>query len=73
MSDRSGNTAAPLVIGAITNRLLTINTRARDVQRYLRPPLELIRSGHHLRLDQAPRGYEIFKLTDGCTKVVLHR
>ena len=73
MGDRSGNTAAPLVIGAITNRSLTINTGARDVQRYMPPPLDRIRSGHHLRLDQAPRGYEILKLTDGCIKAVLHR
>ncbi|KZS57832.1 glutathione-dependent formaldehyde dehydrogenase [Mycobacterium kansasii] len=69
-------------IGAVMNRSLTIKTGQCHVQRYLRPLLDRIRSGeidptmiisHHLRLDQAPHGYEIFKhKQDGCTKVVLN-
>jgi len=69
-------------IGAIMNRSLTIKTGQCHVQRYMRPLLERIRRGdidptviitHHLGLDEAPHGYEIFKhKQDGCTKVVLH-
>ncbi|KZS82059.1 glutathione-dependent formaldehyde dehydrogenase [Mycobacterium kansasii] len=69
-------------IGAVMNRSLTIKTGQCHVQRYMRPLLDRIRSGeidptmiisHHLRLDQAPHGYEIFKhKQDGCTKVVLN-
>jgi threonine dehydrogenase-like Zn-dependent dehydrogenase len=69
-------------IGAIMNRSLTIKTGQCHVQRYMRPLLERIRGGdidptmiisHHLPLDQAPHGYEIFKhKQDSCTKVVLN-
>jgi threonine dehydrogenase-like Zn-dependent dehydrogenase len=69
-------------IGAIMNRSLTIKTGQCHVQRYMRPLLERIRRKeidptmiitHHLGLDEAPHGYEIFKhKQDGCTKVVLH-
>jgi threonine dehydrogenase-like Zn-dependent dehydrogenase len=51
------------------------------VQRYLRPLLDRIRAGeidpsfvisHTLPLDEAPRGYDLFKnKQDECTKVVL--
>ncbi|CAM2874757.1 glutathione-dependent formaldehyde dehydrogenase [Mycobacterium intermedium] len=68
-------------IGAVMNRSLTIKTGQCHVHRYMRPLLELIRTGeidptviisHHLELDQAPHGYEIFKhKQDNCTKVVL--
>lgn len=68
-------------IGAVMNRSLTIKTGQCHVHRYMRPLLELIRKGeidptmiisHHLELDQAPHGYEIFKhKQDNCTKVVL--
>ena len=69
-------------IGAIMNRSLTIKTGQCHVQRYMRPLLDRIRRGdidptvvisHHLPLDQAPHGYEIFKhKQDGCTKVVMN-
>lgn len=68
-------------IGAVMNRSLTIKTGQCHVHRYMRPLLELIRNGeidptmiisHHLELDQAPHGYEIFKhKQDNCTKVIL--
>ncbi|GAB3037011.1 zinc-dependent alcohol dehydrogenase [Mycobacterium bourgelatii] len=68
-------------IGAVMNRSLTIKTGQCHVHRYMRPLLELIRKGeidptmiisHHLELDQAPHGYEIFKhKQDNCTKVIL--
>lgn len=68
--------------GAVMNRSLTIKTGQCHVHRYMRPLLDRIRNGeidptiivsHHLRLDQAPRGYEIFKhKQDGCTKVILN-
>jgi threonine dehydrogenase-like Zn-dependent dehydrogenase len=51
------------------------------VQRYLRPLLDRIRNreidpsfviSHRLPLDQAPRGFELFRnKEDDCTKVVL--
>ena len=72
----------PGLDGAFMNRSLTIKTGQCHVHRYMRPLLDRIRNGeidptiivsHHLRLDQAPRGYEIFKhKQDGCTKVILN-
>jgi threonine dehydrogenase-like Zn-dependent dehydrogenase len=69
-------------IGSLMNRSLTLKTGQCHVQRYMRPLLEHIRNGdidptyiisHHMRLGQAPRGYEIFKhKMDNCTKVVLN-
>ena len=69
-------------IGAVMNRSLTIKTGQCHVQRYMRPLLERIRKGeidppfvvtHHMKLQDAPRGYEIFKhKQDNCTKVVLN-
>jgi len=69
-------------IGAVLNRSLTIKTGQCHVHRYMRPLLERIRNGeidptaiisHHLPLNQAPKGYEIFKhKQDNCTKVVLN-
>ncbi len=68
-------------IGSLMNRGLTIKTGQAHVQRYLRPLLQRIENGeidpsfiisHHLPLDEAPRGYEMFKHKhDNCTKVVL--
>jgi threonine dehydrogenase-like Zn-dependent dehydrogenase len=68
-------------MGAVMNRSLTIRSGQCHVQRYLRPLMERIRRGeidptfvisHHLPLDQAPRGYEMFKhKQDNCTKVVM--
>jgi threonine dehydrogenase-like Zn-dependent dehydrogenase len=68
-------------IGAVMNRSLTIKSGQCHVQRYMRPLLDRIRNGdidptfiitHHLSLDEAPHGYEIFKhKQDNCTKVIL--
>jgi threonine dehydrogenase-like Zn-dependent dehydrogenase len=66
---------------AVMNRALTIRSGQTHVQRYLRPLLERIQRGeldatfiitHHMSLDQAPLGYQIFRAKrDGCVKVVL--
>jgi threonine dehydrogenase-like Zn-dependent dehydrogenase len=68
-------------IGSLMNRSLTIKTGQAHVHRYLRPLLGRIQNGdidpsfvvsHHLPLEQAPQGYEMFKhKQDNCTKVVL--
>jgi threonine dehydrogenase-like Zn-dependent dehydrogenase len=68
-------------IGALMNRGLTIRTGQCHVQRYMRPLLERILNGdidptfiitHTLPLDDAPRGYELFKhKQDDCLKVIL--
>jgi threonine dehydrogenase-like Zn-dependent dehydrogenase len=68
-------------IGSLMNRSLTIRTGQCHVHRYLKPLLERIRNGeidpsfvisHTLPLDEAPRGYEMFRnKEDDCTKVVL--
>lgn len=68
-------------IGALMNRSLTVKVGQCHVQRYMRPLLDRISNGdidptflisHRLQLDEAPRGYEIFKhKQDNCTKVVL--
>jgi threonine dehydrogenase-like Zn-dependent dehydrogenase len=69
-------------MGSFMNRSLTMKTGQCHVQRYMEPLLRRIRDGeidpsfvitHHLRLEDAPRGYEMFKnKEDGCNKVVLH-
>jgi threonine dehydrogenase-like Zn-dependent dehydrogenase len=69
-------------MGAVMNRSLTIRAGQCHVQRYLKPLLDLIVSGaidpsfvitHHLSLEEAPRGYEMFlDKEDNCEKVVLH-
>ena len=68
-------------IGALMNRGLSIKSGQCHVQRYMRPLLERIERGeidpsfvitHRLPLDEAPRGYEIFKnKQEDCEKVVL--
>lgn len=68
-------------MGALMNRGISIRTGQCHVQRYLRPLLERIQNGeidpsfivtHRLPLDEARRGYELFKQKqDGCLKVVL--
>jgi threonine dehydrogenase-like Zn-dependent dehydrogenase len=68
-------------IGSVMNRSLTIKSGQAHVHRYLRPLLQRIENGeidpsfvvsHHLPLDDAPKGYELFKhKQDNCTKVVL--
>jgi threonine dehydrogenase-like Zn-dependent dehydrogenase len=67
--------------GSIMNRSLTIKTGQTHVQRYMRPLLERIQKGefdpaaiitHRLPLDDAPRGYQMFRdKQDECVKVVL--
>jgi len=67
--------------GSIMNRSLTIRTGQTHVQRYLKPLLERIERGeidpsfivtHHLRLEDAPDGYAMFRdKQDDCIKVVL--
>jgi threonine dehydrogenase-like Zn-dependent dehydrogenase len=68
-------------MGSVMNRGLTIRSGQCHVQRYMRPLLERIQAGeldpsfvitHRLPLDEAPRGYELFKhKQDDCVKVVL--
>jgi threonine dehydrogenase-like Zn-dependent dehydrogenase len=67
--------------GSIMNRSLTIKTGQTHVQRYMKPLLERIQKGeidpsyvvtHHLDLEDAARGYEMFRnKEDDCIKVVL--
>ena len=68
-------------LGAVVNKALTLRSGQTHVQRYLQPLLDKIQQGeidpsfvisHRLSLDEAPRGYEIFrKKEENCTKVVL--
>ncbi|MEU9885118.1 zinc-dependent alcohol dehydrogenase [Sphaerisporangium sp. NPDC051011] len=68
-------------MGSFMNRSLTMKTGQCHVQRYLDPLLNRIREGaidpsfvisHHLPLDEAPRGYEMFKNKENhCNKVLL--
>ncbi len=69
-------------MGAAFNKGLTIKMGQTHVHRYLPTLLEHIQEGridptgiisHHLSLEQAPHGYDIFKhKKENCTKVVLH-
>ncbi|GAB3461352.1 zinc-dependent alcohol dehydrogenase [Massilia terrae] len=77
-----GGFADKIPIGSVMNRSLTIRTGQTHVHRYMQPLLERIQKGeldpaciitHHMALDDAPHGYEIFKhKQDQCVKVVLH-
>ncbi len=68
-------------LGQMMNKSLTIRTGQCHVQRYLRPLLTRIEAGeidpsfvisHRMSLEDAAKGYEIFKnKKDDCTKVVL--
>ncbi len=68
-------------INAVMNKSLTIKAGQCHVHRYMQPLLDRIRRGeidptfvitHHMRLDEAPHGYDIFnEKRDGCEKVVL--
>jgi threonine dehydrogenase-like Zn-dependent dehydrogenase len=68
-------------MGTVMNRSLTIKTGQTHVQRYMRPLLQHIENGdidpsfvisHHMRLEDASRGYEIFNnKVDHCEKIVL--
>ncbi|MFC7643423.1 zinc-binding dehydrogenase [Streptosporangium lutulentum] len=68
-------------MGSLMNRSLTLRGGQCHVQRYLKPLLGRIRNGdidpsfvisHRMRLEDAPRGYEMFKnKQDECNKIVL--
>jgi threonine dehydrogenase-like Zn-dependent dehydrogenase len=68
-------------MGAVMNRSLTIRSGQCHVQRYMKPLLERIQRGeidpsfiisHRLRLQDAPRGFDLFlEKEDECVKVVL--
>lgn len=68
-------------MGSLMNRSITIKSGQCHVQRYLKPLLERIEKGeidpsfvitHRMRLDDAPKGYDIFlNKEDDCVKVVL--
>jgi threonine dehydrogenase-like Zn-dependent dehydrogenase len=68
-------------MGSVMNRSLTIRTGQCHVHRYMRPLLDRIRNreidpsfviSHRMPLDEAPRGFEMFKeKQDDCTKIVL--
>jgi threonine dehydrogenase-like Zn-dependent dehydrogenase len=76
-----GGLADKVPLGAFMNRSLTMRTGQAHVHRYLKPLMERIDKGeidpsfvitHRMPLDEAPRGYEMFKnKEDGCIKVVL--
>lgn len=67
-------------IGAIMNKGLTVRTAQQNGQKYLPLLLDLAASGeldpsflatHHFSLEEAPRGYEMFKQKqDGCVRAV---
>jgi threonine dehydrogenase-like Zn-dependent dehydrogenase len=68
-------------LGAFMNKGLTMKTGQTHMQRYMQPLLERVEKGdidpsfiitHHLRLEDAPHGYDMFlKKQDECVKVVL--
>ncbi|GII34783.1 zinc-dependent alcohol dehydrogenase [Planotetraspora mira] len=68
-------------MGSLMNRSLTLKSGQCHVQRYLKPLLQRIKNGdidpsfvitHRLPLQDAPRGYDLFKnKTDDCNKVIL--
>jgi threonine dehydrogenase-like Zn-dependent dehydrogenase len=68
-------------LGAFMNKALTMKTGQTHMQRYMQPLLERIENGeidpsfiitHHMRLEDAPHGYDIFlRKQDECVKVVL--
>ena len=76
-----GGLVDKIPFGSIMNRSLTIKIGQTHVQRYLRPLLGRIQNGeidpsfvvtHHLSLEEAPRGYEMFaQKDDSCVKIVL--
>jgi threonine dehydrogenase-like Zn-dependent dehydrogenase len=67
--------------GALFNKGMTVKTGQTHVHRYIRPLMERIERGeidpsfvitHRLPLEDAPKGYAMFKhKDDGCIKVVL--
>ena len=67
--------------GAWMNRALTLRTGQCHVHRYMKPLLERIERGeidprfvisHHMNLDDAPRGYDMFmRKQDDVMKIIL--
>lgn len=76
-----GGLADKIPFGAAFNKSLTFKMGQTHVQRYMPRLLERIERGdidpsfvitHRMRLDDAPRGYQIFRdKQDGCIKVTL--
>jgi threonine dehydrogenase-like Zn-dependent dehydrogenase len=76
-----GGLVDALPMGTVMNRSLTIKSGQCHVHRYMRPLLERIEQGeidptvvitHRMRLEDAPKGYDIFlNKEDRCEKVVL--
>ncbi|HWR14299.1 MAG TPA: zinc-dependent alcohol dehydrogenase [Terriglobales bacterium] len=68
-------------LGAVMNKGLTLKTGQTHMMRYMKPLLERVERGeidpsfvisHVLPIDEAPRGYQIFRdKQENCTKVVL--
>jgi threonine dehydrogenase-like Zn-dependent dehydrogenase len=68
-------------MGAFMNKSLRMRTGQCHVHRYLEPLMNRIRAGeidpsfvitHRMKLDDAPRGYEMFRQKqDDCEKVIL--
>ena len=76
-----GGMADKFPLGAFMNKSLTMRTGQCHVHKYMRPLLGRIEKGeidptriitHTMSLDEAPKGYEIFKTKqENCEKVVL--
>jgi threonine dehydrogenase-like Zn-dependent dehydrogenase len=76
-----GGFADKIPVGSFMNKGLTLKTGQTHMQRYMRPLLERVQKGeidpsfvitHRLPLDEAPRGYKIFRdKQEECIKVVL--
>jgi threonine dehydrogenase-like Zn-dependent dehydrogenase len=76
-----GGLVDKIPFGSAMNRSLTFKTGQTHVQRYMQMLLERIQEGaidpscvitHRMSLDDAPRGYDIFRnKKDDCVKVVL--
>lgn len=76
-----GGLVDSIPMGAAFNKGLSLKMGQTHVHKYLRPLLELVQRGeidptfvitHHLPLEQAPHGYDLFKhKKDHCIKVVL--
>ena len=68
-------------LGAVVNKALTLRSGQTHTQKYLQPLLDRIQQGeidpsfvisHHMSIDDAPKGYKMFRnKEDNCTKVVL--
>ncbi len=76
-----GGMADKIPLGAAFNKGLTFKMGQTHVQRYMKPLLDKIEKGeirpemiitHRLKLDDAPRGYKMFRdKEDNCIKVIL--